>query len=251
MLGLGCSSAAIPPEWYDSPPRCDGCYQGVGEGRGRDEARRNAMARLCESIRVVVTSEWKSEESHRLQETTREGLVSSRVDFAQAVGSIARMTARCDFEGLPFVEDPKPERSGDRMFVRLVLSGEAYARYLRDRVASIVVESGDVTIPDGDRRTIENQAAGCLGDLGYLPATTAGQTPFKLTLTMSLHISETGVQGLKAATSTPSVRLEETGSGRIVWQKNLESVTVHGFEDAGLVSDSVKQMAAKLSSCTR
>lgn len=249
---LGCTAAAVPPAWYDSPPKCDGCYQGVGRGSNYEEAKWNAMAHLCESIRVVVTSEWKSEEAHRLQETTREGLQSARVDFTQAVSSIARMTAKCHFEGLPIKEDPQPVRSGDAVFVRLVLSAQDYARYLSQRAAALVLDTGDTSLAPDQARFLENAAVDYLLELGYLPTTAkAGETPFKLVVAVIVSVSETGVQGLKVASTTPSLRLEETDTGRIVWQKTFEPITLHGFEEADLRSHAIAQASAAIRAAIR
>ena len=239
LVAAGVSGAACaglsppPPEWYSSPPPCAACYTGAGEGSSYADARRKALGSLCDSIKTTVSSEFASKETHHLRQNLREGLENAQVDYEQAVDVMVTTSSRCTFEGVPYKEEPRPERVGEKHYVRLVLSARAYADFLASRRTGFRLDTGETELLAETRAALLAASSRCLTAQGYLPAKTQTEKlAYVLEMTVRPTVSDSGLEDLKGANTTPAMRLVHTSTGRIEWQVSLAPIKTVGFDQA-------------------
>ncbi|MFH1531891.1 MAG: hypothetical protein ABIK09_14290 [Pseudomonadota bacterium] len=239
---LGCSAAPAAPEWYQTPPSCPHCYQGLGEGETYNAAKNRAKADLCDDLRVVVSSEMETTRAQTFRDSTSGG---KAIDYDEVVRLVERSESNCVFEGMPLQEAPRPETVGDKIYVRLVLPFKTYASWLASRAVIIDVVATP-PLPQSANATIGGALSGCVRDLGYLPHHGGKELPYRMEAGFSLAATDTGTGGLIVLRAHPVFKLVHVASGRIRWERDLGTLVARGFDRDKLVDDLAGMAAKKL-----
>jgi len=239
---LGCSAAPTAPAWYQTPPPCHKCYQGLGEGETYNAAKNRAKADLCDDLRVVVSSEMETTRAQTFRDSTTGG---KSIDYDEVVRLVERSESNCVFEGMPLQEVPRTETVGAKVYVRLVLPFAKYAAWLGSRATSIDI-AATPPLPQGATATIGGALTGCVRDLGYLPHHGGEALPYRLDAAIPVTVTDTGTGGLLVVKAHPVFKLVHVESGRIRWEQDLGTLMARGFDKDKLVGDLAGMAAKKL-----
>lgn len=237
-----CSATPSAPDWYQTPPECPRCYQGLGDGETYNIAKNRAKIDLCDDLRVVVSSEMETTRAQTFRDSTGG---QKAIDYNEVVRLVERSRSDCIFEGMPLQEAPRPVTIGHKVYVRLVLPFAKYAAWLAGRAVAIQVVT-EPPLPQAAASSLSGALSGCVRNLGYLPHHGAQEQPYRLDADFPMTVAETDTGGLLVVKAHPVLRLVNTNSGRIRWEKDLGSLMVRGFNRDKLVDDLVGMVVKKL-----
>ena len=249
LILVACSS--VPPKptapaWFLSPPICQNCYLGLAEADTYGAAKLRAKMRVCEDLKVKLQADMTVFKEQVRKEQERKGRKSFQMDFREVTTLVETSSAKCSFEGLVFDEIPKPEPIGGRVFVRLVLPMKRWASYLLSRSTAMVIKAPPTAaLSISQQQLLEGAMSGCVRKLGYLPNAKGDKLPFRMELVFEPTIQETGTEDLKVARVRPCIRLYNTDSGRIEWEKELGEFISRGFSKPGVINDLIDQARKK------
>lgn len=239
LLAVSCSSAPVRPAWYP-PSACADCYQGTGEAADYATARKQALAGVCEDIRVVVESAVEDKRRHLLRQASENGEQSDRMEYEEVATVTSRSHARCVFEDLPVREMHRDEAAG-RTYVLLRLGVADYRRFLARRTARLVLDVPAGTPMD----TLSSELSDVLRSVAH-PVTTAQDAPWEARVRFKPAVNE-AVEGLKVATATASVQLVHVQSGKIAAEAAVDSLVARGYSVPDLLRKLERQAADGLS----
>lgn len=185
---------------------------GTGEGETYPEALAAARTRLCEEIRVEVSSSFVSKQRSKLSRVLLEGGVERRAEDLDETEMIEHVAARCVFAVAP-IREVRAEVVSRRHFVAVSLDAREYADMLASRSVELNVEDAP---PAADCRAVEVAVTEFLAGEGYPVRRGCHDCPYRAQVRLALDVGRQGPEGVLIGSVQPSLTLVRASDSRVV-----------------------------------
>jgi len=243
ILGLaGCVAHVRSPSWYPSGGKGPGYYYGAARGVDYGTARTGALAALCRSIRVKVSTSVELKRQQSVSGSNR----GEDVSYKELSQTITRAGARCAFKGpvARLIREIHADQAGSAYYVMLKMSVARYIRLLSHRTVVVKVVPLENT---GAAAPLVNLAVQDLMDNGFVVMETGARAPFfTATIRFEQKTERPGVSGLMISSVNPVYTVKEKANNRVVKRVAPGVVTARGFRGSVLIQKLAVQAARAL-----